>query len=363
MALNMTKLMVGARVQASKNRTLSTVYQLCQQYNGLPSSSDNKARIDLIHLIARVAGDYLTSKPPQDSYKNGLRWDGLTDILEQLGAESKAAGVRMISGPTDYRKIDGSERSYWLELLDPAHRPGYVLSPKYSRWLTDLSAIQTKKSFWAYIGTNAAGSDASTDVTYLNETEGPKRYEVEFDGSGLLVESIGNQPYTTKLHRTEFSGNGWAIFVVSPTGKLYSASHILGKLHHSSFLGGRPVMAAGEVVSEDGVIKVLTAKSGHYRPSANDLLRLVQQFPMIPSDAVIRPDMQDEHDGGYVTFYKVGDFRAKGLKAKPLSKTDALAAVPAWARDPHAMEQFDNMPTGRMARTMGLGPSVGRVKA
>jgi hypothetical protein len=361
MALNVTKLMVGARAHASKNRTLGTVYQLCQQYNALPPTAGNKARIDLIHLIARMAGDYLTSKPPQGSYKNTLRWEGLTDVLEQLGAESKAAGVRMITGPTDYRKIDDSHRSYWLELLDPMHRAGFSLSPKYSTWLTDTTAIQTKKSFWAYIGTKASGSDSSTDVAYLNEGQGPKQYQVEFDASGLLVESIGDQPYSTRLHETAFSGDGWAIFVVSPTGELYSASHIVGKLHHSSFLGGRPVMAAGELVSEDGVVKVLTAKSGHYRPSPDDLLRMVRQFPMIPSDAVIRPDLQDEKHLKYVAFYRVGDFRAKGLNAKPVSQQDALASLPAWARAPKAMDQFDDIPkAGREAATAGIGPGLGR---
>ena len=360
MALNMTKLMVGARANASKNRTLGTVYQLCQQYNALPPTADNKAKIDLIHLIARMAGDYLTSKPPQGSYKNTLRWEGLTDVLEQLGAESKAAGVRMITGPTDYRKIDNSHRSYWLELLDPMHRAGFTLSPKYSTWLTDTTAIQTKKSFWAYIGTKASGSDSSTNVAYLNEGQGPKRYQVEFDSNGVLVESIGDQPYMTQSHETEFSGKGWAIFVVSPTGEMYSASHILGKLHHSSFLGGRPVMAAGEVVADDGVIKVLTAKSGHYRPSPEDLLRMVHQFPMIPPDAVIRPDLQDEKKRGYVHFYRVGDFRAKGLSAKPVFQQDALACLPAWAREPRAMDQFEDIPKSQRKAAEEGGPSLGR---
>jgi hypothetical protein len=359
MALDMTKLLVGARMHSSKNRTLRDVYLLCQQYNGLPASADKKMRIDLLHLIARVAGDYMTSKPPQGSYKNGLRWEGLTSVLEQLGEEAKGAGVRLISGPSDYRKIDASHRSYWLELLDPMHRPGYELSPKYSTWLTDVSAIQTKKSFWAYIGTRPTESEMpKTDVAYLNESEGPKRYQVEFDSSGLLVETIGNQPYATRQHATEFSGNGWGIFVVSPTGDIYSASHILGKLHHSSFLGGRPVMAAGELVCDDGVLKVITAKSGHYIPSPEDLLRFVRQFPEIPGDAVIRPNLKDLRESKYVLFYKVGDFRVKGLKAKPLSKDDTLACVPAWARGSKAMDMLDDLPDAREAQLVS-GPVAG----
>jgi hypothetical protein len=63
------------------------------------------------------------------------------------------------------------------------------------------------------------------------------------------------------------SGDDIAIFVMGLDGKIYIGSHELGIFHHSSFLAGGPVAAAGEIVIKDGVILLITAKSGHYRPN------------------------------------------------------------------------------------------------
>lgn len=358
MALLITNLLkIGA--MRSKNQRLTHVFTLTVQYNNLPSSASSKDRIDLLHLIARLAGDYLTSKPPQKSYKNVLRWEGLKDLLEQIGSEAAKTGVRMLTGPTDYKSIGGHNRSYWLELLDPRHRAGYLLSPKFANWIVNPDAIRTKQSFWEYLGElgpSHGRGELSKDVAYLNETGGPARYQVVFDSGKSLVEKLGGQPYHTEQHRTDFSGDGWAIFVVSPTGEIYSASHIVGKLHHSSFLGGRPVMAAGELVVVDGEIRIVTAKSGHYIPSWEDLHRFVQQFTEIPGGALIRPNFKDEADFGQPVYYKVRDFRMSQLNASPVSKQAVLQSMPAWSKTVNAMKVVDKIPAAapRAARRLDL---------
>lgn len=40
-----------------------------------------------------------------------------------------------------------------------------------------------------------------------------------------------------------------------------------GEFHHSSFLSGKKVAAAGEIKIEKGIIKLVTDESGHYKPS------------------------------------------------------------------------------------------------
>ena len=42
--------------------------------------------------------------------------------------------------------------------------------------------------------------------------------------------------------------------------------HEFAKFHHSSFLAGEKVAAAGEIIIENGIIKEITNGSGHYRP-------------------------------------------------------------------------------------------------
>lgn len=352
MPLNLNTLMNGG-AYTSKNLRIQQIRLLVQEYNGLAPNAAQKNRIDLLHLISRMAGDYLTSKPPQDhSYKNRLRWQGLSQLLDQIGPEAARLGVRMLHGPSDFRKIGGRTDSYWLELLDPMHRPGFMLRPRYESWLSDDDAVKTKQSFWNYIGTQTKGAGMA-EVEYLNESGGPARYEVAFGPDRRLYEVLGAQPFSTERHETHFSGDGWAIFVVSPTGQIYSASHILGKLHHSSFLGGRPVMAAGEMVVDDGVIRIITAKSGHYRPKPEDLQRMVNRLTQIPSDALIRPDLGDESRGGLLVFL-VGDFRSKGMDARPLSKQEVLGALPAFGKQAKAMQELGKLiqVPARMMRKM-----------
>jgi hypothetical protein len=41
---------------------------------------------------------------------------------------------------------------------------------------------------------------------------------------------------------------------------------VKGLFHHSSFLGGAPVLGAGEWQVRTGLLRLITAKSGHYQP-------------------------------------------------------------------------------------------------
>jgi len=55
---------------------------------------------------------------------------------------------------------------------------------------------------------------------------------------------------------------------MSENGKIYlSKNYTFGQFHYSSFLAGKPVAAAGEMVIEKGIIKTVTDGSGHYKPS------------------------------------------------------------------------------------------------
>lgn len=57
------------------------------------------------------------------------------------------------------------------------------------------------------------------------------------------------------------------MFVMDEHGNLYASNvQIVGQLHHSSFLGGRPVAGAGEIVVQNGRPVLISRKSGHYRP-------------------------------------------------------------------------------------------------
>ncbi|MCL7044595.1 hypothetical protein MKW94_001685 [Papaver nudicaule] len=65
-------------------------------------------------------------------------------------------------------------------------------------------------------------------------------------------------------------GAKW-IFVMSPFKKLYAGEKKKGCFHHSSFLAGGTTLAAGRLVAENGALKSVSAYSGHYRPTDENL--------------------------------------------------------------------------------------------
>ncbi|MFO7855165.1 MAG: hypothetical protein R6V44_08105 [Paracoccaceae bacterium] len=334
MPLDLLKLM-QAGITKSKNPFLQKLRDEVRAYNEIPDTPSGRLRkIEKLDDVARIAGVYVTSKPPQPKTKNAMRWDAVDDLLGQVSAEASQLGVKQLTGPTDYRTIDSRNRSYWLEKIDPEHRPGYELVVKFKDWLKDVNAIATKKSFWAFSNANLAATPADSVVKYFSEdpTYNALSDIITVDG-GRLVDHA-DQPFHTRGNETAFSGFGWAIFVFSPHGRLYAGSHIVGQHHHSSFLSGGAVKAAGEIVADNGRIQVITAKSGHYKPDAAAILRFVREFPMIGPKAIVRPDLSDESVAKY---HHVGEFRKYGTKAPVLDRAEILNRTPPWARRPGFM--------------------------
>ncbi|MFD3706260.1 hypothetical protein ACFWUP_24225 [Nocardia sp. NPDC058658] len=114
-------------------------------------------------------------------------------------------------------------------------------------------------------------------VAYLDEIvrQQTRLYIVD----GLIYDATGTL-FDTSAGVTAHGGAGRAIFVMDEHGNLYASNyHEPGLFHHSSFLAGGNVAAAGELVVIDGELQMVTDSSGHYRPSrghtmqAIDLLR------------------------------------------------------------------------------------------
>jgi hypothetical protein len=99
-------------------------------------------------------------------------------------------------------------------------------------------------------------------VEYLDELERMK-FEVEIiDGLIYVNGAVYSSPIDENGNIKE------SIFVISSDDKLY-ISHLQEKniFHHSSFVEGAEVKAAGEIIVIDGVIAIFDYNSGHYKPS------------------------------------------------------------------------------------------------
>jgi hypothetical protein len=101
-------------------------------------------------------------------------------------------------------------------------------------------------------------------VRYLDEAELEETRV--FARDGLLYRTDGTR-LDTQATETFWSGEGRAIFVMDQHGNIYAHEQVRGQFHHSSFLGGQPVAAAGELRVVDGRLELVSDQSGHYRPT------------------------------------------------------------------------------------------------
>jgi hypothetical protein len=114
-----------------------------------------------------------------------------------------------------------------------------------------------------------------TKVAYLDEQQ-RQQYKLSVH-DGKIYDAKG-ELFDTASAATVLGG-GKAIFVMDHDGNMYaSTSHAVGKFHHSSFLGGQPVAAAGEIEVHNGEVTVVNRKSGHYRPTESQLNQVAEHL-------------------------------------------------------------------------------------
>ncbi|MEX0731840.1 MAG: hypothetical protein WD057_13680, partial [Aquisalimonadaceae bacterium] len=137
-----------------------------------------------------------------------------------------------------------------------------------------------------YVGEDVAADWAAelptpvfgSKVKYLDEAE-RQRYRVTIH-NGKMYDSRG-QPFDTSSGATAFGGGaqGRAMFVMDHCGNIFASNYqAVGKFHHTSFLAGQPVAAAGEIEVRDGEIKFVNRRSGHYQPTASQLNQVLHQL-------------------------------------------------------------------------------------
>ncbi|MBX3719743.1 MAG: hypothetical protein KF898_08870 [Parachlamydiales bacterium] len=168
------------------------------------------------------------------------------------------------------------DQSYWCETISPSHVSKAVFpmlqrqfelrrqedpSLDYESWLQTEDA----RSFLeAQEGTSEI---SAFQVEYLTpEQRAEHRVEFRREGENTVLFYQG-KPLNTEEFETE-AGTGRAIFVIGPDHELYVGSHKYFKFHHTSFFGGKPVIGAGELITDpNGKLIAVTDKSGHYKPS------------------------------------------------------------------------------------------------
>jgi hypothetical protein len=124
-----------------------------------------------------------------------------------------------------------------MERLDPKHRGwGHRAPALFNTWLK----ARTPLSFWDWLEQTKQADVPG--VQYLAPDERWK-YWIVFDDRKMHEHDASRalKVFSTKGLRTEKSGANFAIWVCSPGGAFYSASHVFDRFHHSSFLAGDPL--------------------------------------------------------------------------------------------------------------------------
>jgi hypothetical protein len=347
------------------NATINTVIFELTAYNSLASASvpNKPAMLKRLDAALVACGTWLTAKPPRTTTTNAGRWFALRKIAKDISKAIADLGYIKLQGEFDA----SGDLNYTLERIDPSNRPGFILGTPYQTWLTNGpdgvnfftymdtvadAKVKQGKALQDALNLNEVAPvlDETTVKQYQDEIKKSKEYELHVTmlndlqrvqyrvtpDSGELKDIHGR--FCTKHHKTHFSGNGWAIFVVAPGNVIYSFSHERGKFHHSTFLAGGTVNTAGElVVNEYGQVQVITGKSGHYRPEEKSVWSFVVflgRAGVLGSSAVVRP--------GFTSGWaRAGDYANRKFNAPVLTNQQAYDSIPTWARSNRSIAAFN----------------------
>jgi hypothetical protein len=192
------------------------------------------------------------------------------------------------------------DAAHWLEVADARHRYGTALRPYYAAWAARNErdrAADTSNFFRFLDGPDGRDLDleehenCSQECRYRRHVLDAQHLKKRSVSRKVLEESVLD--YCDVTRRRQYmvtvrdgrlvwvcDGAHWDagervhtgtcdkwIFVMALDGTLYVNRKVKGRFHHSCFLAGGRVLAAGRLIVLDGRVEFLAAQSGHYKPN------------------------------------------------------------------------------------------------
>lgn len=78
------------------------------------------------------------------------------------------------------------------------------------------------------------------------------------------------EPLDTKEFLS-FPRRGFGNYVINSKGEMFVGRERVGDFHHSTYMQGAPIIAAGMIQIIDGQVRIINPESGHYKPSNSNL--------------------------------------------------------------------------------------------
>ena len=113
-------------------------------------------------------------------------------------------------------------------------------------------------------------------VSYLDATE-REAYKLTIRDGKLYQNDV---PFDTSQVLSK-NIQGEVAFVITADGEFLAAPHKGGEFHHSSFMSGERVVAAGMMKVVDGKIITMDNNSGHYKPQEHNMVQGLNTVPNI----------------------------------------------------------------------------------
>jgi hypothetical protein len=175
-------------------------------------------------------------------------YDDLDEIIEDVNAYTRGAS-------SDFERTSLSGKN----IVEESRSVG----PRFG---ASGNAYSTKSMEPHYVT-----QDPARGVTYFR-TEAERAAKEVFVENGKLVDAAGNLVDTTNTSTTTIGGT--TIFVMDPNGRIFLDEFRFNRIHHSTFLAGGDVAAAGEIVVVNGELLSVNAQTGHYQ--INDIMSNTQ---------------------------------------------------------------------------------------
>jgi hypothetical protein len=208
------------------------------------------------------------------------RYEELEKLIEAANANRAADSRPQTAGTDGMKNLKAKMRENKEFFVEQSDAERARRQKELDDAVLVLRSFLTSQKMWmTRHGVIDPPNAPAVTVAYDNELK-QDFTRVEFDAGGKLVSAVGRKPIDTRQMSSAFSEMGTAIYVMSQQRNLHIHSQVIGQYHHSSLLGGARVFGAGEIKVENGTIKLLTNKSGHYRPSQESLycvLSMLQQ--------------------------------------------------------------------------------------
>ena len=219
-----------------------------------------------------------------------------------LSAFKKAANIGKGLRALERAGFSGKtiEEDHWAETFFEDHL--YNHKSLILKWKKDSTHLSYEE--WSR---GKIPESEKSQVKYCSKKERAE-YLVSFtkDTNGNTILTRNNTPYDTAQERTDFSGNGVAIFVVGSDLQLYCGSHTYSKFHHSSFMSGTAVLCAGEIIINNGKIEAFTNKTGHYQSKQKESINLIQFLKL--QDLDLSKIIYEENNKTYTAQYFLDSF-------------------------------------------------------